>query len=339
MPRQLKNLRIDEVSSVDRGAGEGVRVMLMKRHGVEADDHGGVVIDLAKLRVALGEATDGSVDTAKLAVAVDALRKSIASINSDDAVVDKAASINESLGQFYDHLGLTVHKQESEMTPAEIAKMIEEGVTKALKGPQDQIAKLTFERDWALLPAAHQEFAKAMSDEDKKKFMDKKPDERDADCKKAIEDAAGLGGNPIVKALTGEVESLRKRLAASDEKEEIAKFAKQAKDLGLPETHGEVMRKAFAGDSDAIAKHNELIKGLTEQIKTGKVFAEFGAGAGTGAGVTAMDQLTQKAVELRKLKPELTEAQAFDKVYNDPANAELRQADKAEEMKKRGIAA
>jgi hypothetical protein len=30
-PRLLTNLRIDEISSVDAGAGEGVRVMLMKR--------------------------------------------------------------------------------------------------------------------------------------------------------------------------------------------------------------------------------------------------------------------------------------------------------------------
>jgi len=31
MPRVLRNLRIDEVSAVSRGAGEGVRIMLMKR--------------------------------------------------------------------------------------------------------------------------------------------------------------------------------------------------------------------------------------------------------------------------------------------------------------------
>ena len=31
MPRLLKELIINDVSSVDRGAGEGVRVMLMKR--------------------------------------------------------------------------------------------------------------------------------------------------------------------------------------------------------------------------------------------------------------------------------------------------------------------
>jgi hypothetical protein len=37
MPR-LKNLRIEEVSSVDRGAGKGVRVMLLKRHN-ERNSH------------------------------------------------------------------------------------------------------------------------------------------------------------------------------------------------------------------------------------------------------------------------------------------------------------
>ena len=32
MPRILRNLRIDEISSVDKGAGDGVRIVLMKRH-------------------------------------------------------------------------------------------------------------------------------------------------------------------------------------------------------------------------------------------------------------------------------------------------------------------
>ena len=30
-PRVLTNVKIDEVSAVDRGAGEGVRIMMMKR--------------------------------------------------------------------------------------------------------------------------------------------------------------------------------------------------------------------------------------------------------------------------------------------------------------------
>lgn len=37
-PRLLTDLQIDEVSSVSRGAGEGVRVMLMKRNDAKPTD-------------------------------------------------------------------------------------------------------------------------------------------------------------------------------------------------------------------------------------------------------------------------------------------------------------
>jgi hypothetical protein len=40
MPKTLRDLKITEVSSVDRGAGEGVQVKLVKRHG--RDDAGSV---------------------------------------------------------------------------------------------------------------------------------------------------------------------------------------------------------------------------------------------------------------------------------------------------------
>jgi hypothetical protein len=36
MPRLIKDLQINDVSSVDRGAGHGVRVMLLKRHQGES---------------------------------------------------------------------------------------------------------------------------------------------------------------------------------------------------------------------------------------------------------------------------------------------------------------
>ena len=41
-----------------------------------------------------------------------------------------------------------------------------------------------------------------------------------------------------------------------------------------------------------------------------------------------MSSLNAKAAELRKSHPELTEAQAFAKVYTDPANAELAKAER-----------
>ena len=38
MPRILKNIRIDEVSAVTKGAGEGTRIVLMKRHDDDFDE-------------------------------------------------------------------------------------------------------------------------------------------------------------------------------------------------------------------------------------------------------------------------------------------------------------
>ena len=42
----------------------------------------------------------------------------------------------------------------------------------------------------------------------------------------------------------------------------------------------------------------------------------------------ALDALKAKAAELRKVKPELSELQAFAKVYEDPANAKLANAER-----------
>jgi hypothetical protein len=48
------------------------------------------------------------------------------------------------------------------------------------------------------------------------------------------------------------------------------------------------------------------------------------------AGATAFDELKAKAAELRKTQPNLTEAQAFDKVYTDPANIEIAKRERRE---------
>jgi hypothetical protein len=71
-PTRLKNLKVTEVSSVDRGAGEGVKVMLHK----SADD-------------AQAEITKG----------FNALHESVASILSDDGDFDKYDAVAETMGQ------------------------------------------------------------------------------------------------------------------------------------------------------------------------------------------------------------------------------------------------
>jgi hypothetical protein len=56
MPKVLKRLRIDEVSAVDRGAGDGVKIMLMKRDG----DVVGKATEALKTSVGMILDSDGS---------------------------------------------------------------------------------------------------------------------------------------------------------------------------------------------------------------------------------------------------------------------------------------
>lgn len=322
-PRRLKNLVIEEVSSVDRGAGEGVKVLLMKRDDQEDD-----VIDLAAIRAALALAKkDPNIDAE-----VKKLRDTIAAIQSDAKITDKDAAAALAVKQFKDAVGIDPDKTEKTMTEAEIQKKIDEAVTAAVKKVTDdssvKIAKLELDAAFAKMPAAHQEFAKAMSEDDKKKFVGKPDAEREKEVEEAKKRAAG---DPVVKALQATNEELTKRLAVLEGDKTAADFAKRATDLGLPAAHGEVMRKAYGGDAEAQKKHDELLKGMAEQIRTGKVFVELGNNrSGNGAG-TAYDALMAKAQELRKTETKLTIEQAFAKVYEDSANSDLVQKHKSEE--------
>jgi hypothetical protein len=417
MARQLKNIVIKEVSSVDRGAGDGARVMLIKRDfsagdrkeladsgkalpdgsfpiANESDLHNAIgaigraknpaeakahikarakamgfesalpenwtkrddnVIDMTGLLHG-GVKKDGAVnfDEAQANIesretandmieevneAICAFSCSVQSILCDEDVADKNAAIQESFAQFKSHLaGLVPEDMEKVMTPEQIKKQIDDGVaaamTKANADHTAEIAKRDAEIAFLKMSPAEQEFAKAMSAEDKAKFAAKSK----ADKEKDVEDAKKRQQeDPIAKADREERETLRKRVADLDLKDQIATFGKRAVGLGLPETQGETLRKAYAGDATAITELEKVLKGLAEQVKTGKVFAEFGSSqAKTGA--TAYDDLMIKADELKKADPKLSKEQAFDKVFTDPANVEIKKRYDAEEIAKRRAA-
>lgn len=314
MPHLLRDLVITEVSSVDRGAGEGVKVMLMKRAG-KLDDAG-------KERLATG---------------IDALRKSVASINADPAITDKTAAVRKAVEQFEHHIaGTEPEHTEKSMTPDEIKKAIADGVAAATTPLTAEIAKLKLDLAVERLPAEHREFCKAMSDEDKKRFAEKTKEERDAECAKAAQAAAG---DPQLAKALSENDEMRKRLAVLEDKDTAAQFEKRAEGLGLKKEHGAIMRKAYSGDAEAQKQLDALLKGLAEQVRTGKVFEEFGSSQGGAAAKSAYDELVGKAQELRKTETELTKEQAFDRVYNDPANADLAKRHRDEEARKRAAVA
>jgi len=304
-----------------------------------------MILDFSKMRAAMTKRVP-------LDEALEVLKACVEGIKADDTIIDKQAAVAESVKQFHNYVaGLPAAdtaNMEKVMTPQEIAELVTKSVTTATAPLMAQIEKLQTEALIAALSPKAATFYKSLTDaaakaaflkKDKPAQDDEAEEASESDDDKKKEEAKKVAAMPVVKALTGEVEDLKKRLAKADEKEAIANFAKAATDLGLPAAHGEVMRKAFTGDADAIKKHGEMIKGLTEQVKTGKVFAEFGASGGTGVVKTAYDEIVDLAKALQKTEKVSFEV-AFDKVYNDPANVELMKRSKSEEMSKRqGIAA
>jgi hypothetical protein len=99
MPKRLMNLRIDEVSSCDIGAGDGVKVTLLKRNNSSVDS------------------------TGREADALKALRLAVESIG------DNPGKLVECFKQFHEFLA---SKEPKAMTDEEITKLVNEMVAKAL---------------------------------------------------------------------------------------------------------------------------------------------------------------------------------------------------------------
>ncbi len=415
MPALLKDLKISEVSSVDRGAGEGVKIMLMKSDAeIDAylkrefsDDErkelassgkalpdGSFPIanksDLENAIHAFGRAKDkaktkahiiarakalgcsdlipegwdvGKSLGAHISAAGAALVKSAWSIFKDTAVVDKAAALTESLGQFEEHLQGAIPAELSKAVEAELAlksakdcsmteaekKAAEEKAEAEKKKEEAEKAKEHEDNKKALAKAlhelavlklspVHQDYMDAHNwdEKDKQNFLEKSPEERDDHMKK----------NPIAKRLPDavqkrldEAEADRKILKALQEKDEIATFAKRATDIGLAATAGEILRKAYRGDADGIKKLEELIKGITAQVDTSKLFGEFGSSHGVDVTGKAWDRLQKLAGEYRdsqiKIGKKCSIDQAFVKVYTDPANKSLKEEHDRDEVNKR----
>ena len=120
--------------------------------------------------------------------------------------------------------------------------------------------------------------------------------------------------------------------AGIETERETERFEKRAVEIGMSKAQGELLMKAHKGDAAALKKLEDVLKGLHEQITTGKLFAEFGS-ANAGA-VDAYDEITAKAEVLRKAEPKLTIEKAKAKVIEDPANADLMKRYREEQRQK-----
>jgi hypothetical protein len=328
MKRIMRAFKMNEISAVDRPAQAHAKVVIMKRDfdaserrhdastGAAMPD-GSFPIenaeDLANARRLAGKAKDPAAARAHIASRAKAL-------------------------------GLS--KLETDMTEEEITKIVEaavmeaktgiEALTKRANDAEDALAKAKVDLIKANMTDDEREYYDKAAETDKAAFAGMTPGDRKTKMKKVVDDAIPES----IRKQLAEAEEIKKRLIALEDDKAAASFAKRAIDLGL-EGHGETLRKAYGGNTEAIVKLESILKGLAEQIRTGTIFAEFGSNQ-SGAGATASDEMNAVAAAYRegqiKIGKNCSPAQAFTAVYIDPAHAELKKRYDAEEIKKRHAA-
>lgn len=237
-------------------------------------------------------------------VSKERLADSLVSIIEDETALNKAELARETIEQFQEAVEADLDKSLTEgvsVEPSDEDKMFAE-VAKALG-----LADTATEEDViAAVAKRDQELAKA---------------------KEAAEAAAAEVAKAELAKAAAEKEELAKRIAVLEHERELAAFQKTALDLGLPQAKAEVLMKARKGDVAAVDEVFAMLKAANAANEEGEVFKEFGSSQGS-ASDDPIDQLKAKAAELRKLKPELSEQQAFARVYTDPANAKLAKAER-----------
>lgn len=294
MPTKLTNLRIDEVSSVDRGAGEGVKVVLMKR----------------------ADSSDTRTDTAE-----KALRLAVASIGDDP---DKLV---ECFKQFHSFLNgdqpedIMVDKSELQsMIDAAVAKAIEETEKRKKPAKPENTNSVSGDHD---KPDATGGADSAAGDTGKTD----KNDDGDADdtARKVLEKLgiklekkADKPTDTEIAKRDAEIVDLKKHVQQLVEKQQIEEFAKRAEGIGLTRGDGEYLRKAYSGEVKSLDWLVEKVATLHTQVAKAGLFNTIGDDRGGSA--SAHDELLAKAAEIQKAasaagKP-ITQAVAYVKAMD-----------------------
>jgi len=268
-------------------------------------------------------------------------RDAVADVIGDD--IDKIAAIDEYADELRKHVsdGVPISKSEGVSSmPTDIDVKLEKAMTD-LSAAQTALAKAQ-ERSSALetiiaLPAPHRDYAlaKSLTGASLQAFVAKAEAERDDEVatEKAKMEKAAVDALPAeIRKQLADGQAMAVRLEKAEKAAELVQFGKRAVEHGLPESFGETLQKAYAADPAAIGEMLTLIKGLTAQADTGRLFDTFGKTAGGGGGATAYQRIVAAAEELRKKDTSMTKQQAVAKIMKsgDPAHRELVRLHKGE---------
>jgi hypothetical protein len=308
-PKILTQLRIDEVSCVDHGAGDGVRIMLMKRNDAETPEQ-------------------------IFKAAADALSESLDSIlSSGDSADQKCSAVAESFQQCEQYLGerLGVADLTRALAQLDVLGKNIAGILKLNPGdrPKDDQSRLEPEGDD--LPGR----PNPPQDDD---LIDRIVAAHNGKMSR-LEAMHWLLSHPLGRAAARvlPIKQQKKDEAIMDTKSVIRKIAK---DGSTDMSEGEIVQMisddaplGVRGDVH-FAKMYSQDEGLRRaiQIAKGNVGAlsrdvsknvRKAAAPDMPASSPAYDSLLEKANAYRELHPNLTEAQAFAKIYSDPKNRDL----------------
>lgn len=230
------------------------------------------------------------------------LEDSICSIlNGEDA--DKSSLIQTTVEQFKTAItALTKNEKGGNKSMDELQKAQEE-LAKAnvrISELEGSVATLTKERDEAIAKS-----------EPPKETIDKSQ----------LPEAVVKQLETLEKTNKENAEAIKKMKDEAVTTEMIAKSA----EIGAISAEGvvvhEVLKSIKKASEDTFGKLMTLLKAADARIKEAGLFKEQG-GEGRTTGLSAHEQIVAKAIELKKSKPHLSDAQAYTEVYN--SDIELR---------------
>jgi hypothetical protein len=320
---KLSGVQLNEISLVGAGDNPEAHVLLLK---IKADDGKNAVTSFSKAYkggkqdAALKKWFDGAgailkdamtfqqiIDNqeikSKVWTLVYTLEDSISSIMNDSDVTDKASMIQQSVDEF--KAAITPIAKGGVEMPAELKKQLEATEAKVLKLEGEKTA---LETEVASLKAAP-------------KVGEKCPTCGATSTKKSDDIDKSQLSEAVLKRLDAqdaEIEKNRKENEVLKEaelsREYIAKGVEVAA-VGAGDEIGTLLKSIAKLDSTLAGKVFDVLKSADAKIRTGGLFIEIGKESGT-EGAKAYDKIVAKAAELRKTCPELSDAQAFTKVYD-----------------------
>jgi hypothetical protein len=284
----LTNLRIDEISAVDKGAGEGVEIMLLKR-----DDQNAAFAKLMneifevkprKKRKRWGYAMP---DTGK------------------NKNLDVTANIDEPIGGY-------------QQEPADRTQALSENVERDEDDDRDDDEST--DNDGADQHGAPTKHLNNLPDQ-----LKKKQTMRDLRKVKSLDAIA------ICKTMAADGDAYS--ISEHDLVDLISNYAK---------AHGTTFAKLFERNDDTgialrkavdIAKNAQWLSRTTTLTKTATLTPRVTGGRAAmdiGNSRDVLDDIQKLVAEQQRQHPELSQAQAFARVYEDPANKDLASRERAQ---------